>query len=137
MARRKGGIGRRGHHHRHHHHHHHHGIRGGLLGRHRHRHRHRHIGRRPFGHHFGYGNHFRFRRHYHGYYGSNFGGGFSTRSYGPTYDIIVSNPLPPRIDNGTYFFAGNQQSAIANFNNFPNFYQQQSIANNNQPVALN
>ena len=54
-----------------------------------------------------------------------------------TYDTILSNPLPPRIDEGIYFFAGNQQSALQNLNTFPTFYQQQCALNQNQPVPLN
>lgn len=90
--------------------------------------------------HYGFGSHHRFHTHYNRYYGGGFGlvgGTFTTRSYHNTYDTILDNPMPPRIDNGTYFFAGNQNSAVNNFNTFPTFYMEQCNLNQGMQVPLN
>jgi hypothetical protein len=125
--------------------HHHHGIGHrsyGLFGRNRsHGWNHNRSHYQGLGYrHYGFGSHHRFHHHYNRHYGAGFGlggGGLARTSYFNTYDTIAANPVPPRIENGTYFFAGNQQAAVANFNTFPTFYQQKVMEAQGQQVPMN
>jgi hypothetical protein len=39
------------------------------------------------------------------------------------FDTVAQESMPPTISNGSYAFATNQGSAVAQMNNFPNFYR--------------
>lgn len=100
-----------------------HGARSHGFGHHHGIGRHHGFGRRQFGRSHGFGCHSSFRNHYHGRIGG--GGTITFGGMALMFDTVSTNPMPPKLTNGTYSFAGNQMAAIANMETFPTFYAAQ------------